>query len=361
MLAGIGSTMVLSMTGFAFEGTLLQVAKLGILAASIISAAGGLPALLGGDGGHRNCAAGSANVPERIGQRRRAGWPRPGWLCPSGSTPPVQYPIRTRSIAVRPVAQAPVCTLRSNAEIDHRGTTGQLHGKAGRIPHPASPLSGRKARHPPHIGFLKTVLNEHAGITRCPLCSRLLRPGTIVSQVAAPGARVLQNGLPLEPGRRFIDEEYGERRSAVRLFSICEMRWRPEPSIGSTSIRRIGWPTAMLIRSSGSTSSGVSGSRSCFSTGRSACRRRTTCCFRCKAWWIPAPESAPEMISRRQWPHGVAARGGRMGPNPAPARRYAAWHSGGPARTPSGARDRPSRGRPNDAHCRYCVISSEEL
>jgi Na+:H+ antiporter, NhaA family len=65
MLAGIGFTMALLIAGLAFEGTLLQAAKLGILAASIISAAGGLAllALLGGNGGHRNFAAGGANVP----------------------------------------------------------------------------------------------------------------------------------------------------------------------------------------------------------------------------------------------------------------------------------------------------------
>jgi len=58
MLAGIGFTMALLIAGLAFEGTLLQAAKLGILAASVISAAGGLTllALLGGDGGHRDFA-----------------------------------------------------------------------------------------------------------------------------------------------------------------------------------------------------------------------------------------------------------------------------------------------------------------
>jgi NhaA family Na+:H+ antiporter len=65
MLAGIGFTMALLIAGLAFEGTLLQAAKLGILAASLISAAGGLTllALLGGNGDHRNFAAGGANVP----------------------------------------------------------------------------------------------------------------------------------------------------------------------------------------------------------------------------------------------------------------------------------------------------------
>ena len=65
MLAGIGFTMALLIASLAFQGTLLQAAKLGIFAASIISAAGGLVllALLGGDGGHRNVAAGGANVP----------------------------------------------------------------------------------------------------------------------------------------------------------------------------------------------------------------------------------------------------------------------------------------------------------
>jgi Na+:H+ antiporter, NhaA family len=65
MLAGIGFTMALLIAGLAFDGTLLQAAKLGILAASLISAAGGLTllALLGGNGDHRNFAAGGANVP----------------------------------------------------------------------------------------------------------------------------------------------------------------------------------------------------------------------------------------------------------------------------------------------------------
>jgi NhaA family Na+:H+ antiporter len=65
MLAGIGFTMALLIADLAFEGTLLQAAKLGILAASLISAAGGLTllALLGGNDDHRNFAAGGANVP----------------------------------------------------------------------------------------------------------------------------------------------------------------------------------------------------------------------------------------------------------------------------------------------------------
>ena len=45
MLAGIGFTMALLIAGLAFEGALLDAAKLGILAASILSAAGGLTLL----------------------------------------------------------------------------------------------------------------------------------------------------------------------------------------------------------------------------------------------------------------------------------------------------------------------------
>jgi NhaA family Na+:H+ antiporter len=46
MLAGIGFTMALFIADLAFQGTLLQAAKLGILAASLASAAGGLGLLL---------------------------------------------------------------------------------------------------------------------------------------------------------------------------------------------------------------------------------------------------------------------------------------------------------------------------
>jgi NhaA family Na+:H+ antiporter len=45
LLAGIGFTMALFIAGLAFEGALLDAAKLGILAASIVSAAGGLALL----------------------------------------------------------------------------------------------------------------------------------------------------------------------------------------------------------------------------------------------------------------------------------------------------------------------------
>jgi Na+:H+ antiporter, NhaA family len=45
MLAGIGFTMALFIADLAFQGTLLQAAKLGILAASLVSAAVGLALL----------------------------------------------------------------------------------------------------------------------------------------------------------------------------------------------------------------------------------------------------------------------------------------------------------------------------
>jgi NhaA family Na+:H+ antiporter len=45
LLAGIGFTMALFIAGLAFEGALLDAAKLGILAASVVSAAGGLALL----------------------------------------------------------------------------------------------------------------------------------------------------------------------------------------------------------------------------------------------------------------------------------------------------------------------------
>jgi site-specific DNA recombinase len=34
--------------------------------------------------------------------------------------------------------------------------------------------------------------------------------------------------------------------SSVRLSNVCGIGWRPGPSIGSTSIRRIGWPNPQL-------------------------------------------------------------------------------------------------------------------
>jgi NhaA family Na+:H+ antiporter len=46
MLAGIGFTMALFIADLAFQGVLLQAAKLGILAASLASAAGGLALLV---------------------------------------------------------------------------------------------------------------------------------------------------------------------------------------------------------------------------------------------------------------------------------------------------------------------------
>ena len=48
--------------------------------------------------------------------------------------------------------------------------------------------------------------------------------GTIASQVAALEARILQDGLPLEPDHRFIDGDTAARRSSARLLSVCAMR-----------------------------------------------------------------------------------------------------------------------------------------
>lgn len=63
MLAGIGFTMALFIADLAFQGALLDAAKLGILGASVLSAASGLALLawLGRGGGHRPAAAGSAD------------------------------------------------------------------------------------------------------------------------------------------------------------------------------------------------------------------------------------------------------------------------------------------------------------
>jgi Na+:H+ antiporter, NhaA family len=65
MLAGIGFTMALLIAGLAFEGALLDAAKLGILAASVLSAAGGLALLacLARGSGDRLAAAGEAEGP----------------------------------------------------------------------------------------------------------------------------------------------------------------------------------------------------------------------------------------------------------------------------------------------------------
>ena len=59
MLAGIGFTMALFIAGLAFQGGLLDAAKLGILAASLVSAAAGLALLAWlARGGHRPGTAG---------------------------------------------------------------------------------------------------------------------------------------------------------------------------------------------------------------------------------------------------------------------------------------------------------------
>jgi NhaA family Na+:H+ antiporter len=63
MLAGIGFTMALFIAGLAFEGALLDAAKLGILAASVLSAAAGLALLawLGRRGADRPVVADDAD------------------------------------------------------------------------------------------------------------------------------------------------------------------------------------------------------------------------------------------------------------------------------------------------------------
>ncbi|MBR0643876.1 Na+/H+ antiporter NhaA [Roseomonas hellenica] len=65
LLAGIGFTMALFIADLAFQGALLQAAKLGILAASVISAAGGLTLLawLGRDGGYRRFTSSAGACP----------------------------------------------------------------------------------------------------------------------------------------------------------------------------------------------------------------------------------------------------------------------------------------------------------
>lgn len=67
MLAGIGFTMALFIAELAFHGELLEAAKLGILIASVISAAGGLALLTwsGRTGGHPLASADGTNVGER--------------------------------------------------------------------------------------------------------------------------------------------------------------------------------------------------------------------------------------------------------------------------------------------------------
>ncbi|WP_367614575.1 Na+/H+ antiporter NhaA [Teichococcus coralli] len=59
MLAGISFTMALFITGLAFQGALLDAAKVGILGASVRSAAGGLAVLTWLARGGRNRLAGT--------------------------------------------------------------------------------------------------------------------------------------------------------------------------------------------------------------------------------------------------------------------------------------------------------------
>src|SRR5437763_17153704 len=53
--------------------------------------------------------------------------------------------------------------------------------------------------------------------------------GTIASQVAALEARILQDGLPLEPHHRFIDEGL----SGATLIRPALERWRDAVAAGS--------------------------------------------------------------------------------------------------------------------------------
>lgn len=72
LLAGIGFTMALFIAGLAFQGGLLDAAKLGILAASILSATGGLAMLtwLARRRGHRAAVAdGARTAGQGVGRR----------------------------------------------------------------------------------------------------------------------------------------------------------------------------------------------------------------------------------------------------------------------------------------------------
>jgi hypothetical protein len=72
--------------------------------------------------------------------------------------------------------------------------------------------------------------------------------GTIASQVTALEAKIVEDGLHLEPDHRFIDEGYSGA-TLVRLSNVCGIGWPPGSSIGFMSIRQIGWLAVMPIKS----------------------------------------------------------------------------------------------------------------
>ena len=73
--------------------------------------------------------------------------------------------------------------------------------------------------------------------------------GTIASQVTALEAKIVEDGLHLEPDHRFIDEGYSGATLVRPALNVCGIGWPPGPSIGFMSIRQIGWLAVMPIRS----------------------------------------------------------------------------------------------------------------
>ena len=72
---------------------------------------------------------------------------------------------------------------------------------------------------------------------------------TIASQVTALRERVALDRLVLPEAMQFLDEGYSGATLVRPALSDSAMPSPPEPSTGSMSTPRIGWPVSMPIRS----------------------------------------------------------------------------------------------------------------
>jgi hypothetical protein len=105
---------------------------------------------------------------------------------------------------------------------------------------------------------------------------------TIASQVAARRERLSPDGLVVPAGMEFLDDGYSGRPWCVQPLSVCVMRRRRASSTGSMSIRPIGWPANMPIRSYWLTNWGALAWRSSSSTANEGVARKMLCGSRCQ-------------------------------------------------------------------------------
>ena len=76
-----------------------------------------------------------------------------------------------------------------------------------------------------------------------------IEQGTIASQVTALEAKIVEDGFISNQTTVLLMRATAAPPSSVGRSNVCGIGWPPGPSIGSMSIRQIGWLAVMPIRS----------------------------------------------------------------------------------------------------------------